>query len=81
MTYGAVQHSIAAYLEWNLFADMLGAVHALNYVLVEMEGIYQVSILWLQNIFYCTFIEFSFEDVIPPFGDVLDGIGYVKVMR
>ena len=30
---------IIAYLEWNLFVDMLGLVHALNYVLVEMEGI------------------------------------------
>ena len=30
---------IIVYLEWNLFADMLGVVHTLNYVLVEMEGI------------------------------------------
>ena len=41
MAYGVVQHSISTYLEWNLFDDMLGVVHSLNNVLVEMEGIYK----------------------------------------
>ena len=36
MAYGTVQHSIATYLERNLFADMLGVVHTLNNVLVEI---------------------------------------------
>ena len=36
---GVIQHSIIAYLEWNLFVDMLRVVQALNYVLVEMDGI------------------------------------------
>ena len=44
MAYGVVQYSIATYLEWNLFADILGVVHTLNNVLVEMEGIYKVTI-------------------------------------
>ena len=44
MAYGAVQHSIATHLEWNLFANMLGVVHALNNFLVEMEDIYKVIV-------------------------------------
>ena len=34
-----VLYNIATYLEWNLFADILGLVHNLNNVMVEMEGI------------------------------------------
>ena len=41
--YGAIQHSIATYLGLNLFADILGLMHSLNNVMVEMEHIYKVS--------------------------------------
>ena len=30
-----VQHSIATYLDWNLFDDILGLVHTLNNIGVE----------------------------------------------
>ena len=47
MAYGAAQHFIVSHIEWNLFVDILREVHALNYVLVEMEGIYKVTVcMW-----------------------------------
>ena len=47
MAYGTAQHSITSHLEWNLFTNILREVHAINYVLLEMEGIYKVTIcMW-----------------------------------
>ena len=39
-----MQNSITTYIERNLFDDILGLVHNINNVMVDMEGIWKVSL-------------------------------------
>ena len=56
MAYGVVQHSIATYIKWNFFADILGVAHTLNNVPVDMEGISKVTIC-IQDMDECCSID------------------------